>query len=717
MSESQTFDSPQDIGTAPKDIVRRWLLELKIADKEEKDWRKTGGKIYDIYNNRRSKKHAFNILWPNTEILRPALYNTLPKPDIRRRFKDDDPIGKAISDVLNRAIEFSLDSYNFDYHIKNVVLDCLLPGRGIARVRYVPSFNQAPENAEDSDQETQDGDIEELAWEQATIEHVQWDDFRHGTGKTWDEVNWIAFRHRLTRDEMIEQFGEDIGKKVTLIEAKDEDLSSLKSDDSMKDIFKTGEVWEIWNKEDKEVIFISDGYRAEPLKIIDDPLGLDCFYPIPCPLYAIENTISLIPTPMFEMYREQADELNEVSIRINKLIQALKVRGIYDATLTEVAGLMTAAENTLVPATNLAALTERGGFQNIIWFAPIEQLATVLAALYQQRDQCKQVIYELTGISDILRGASNPNETASAQNIKSQWGSIRLQRLQRDVQRFIRDLIRMMAEIIAEKFQPETLKQMTMLPYPSEQDVQAQMMQYQQIAAQAQQQGQQPPPPPQKPMTWEDVIATLRNDTTRTYKIDIETDSTIAATQQTDMAALNELMGGIVQLINGLSPAVQAGAVPIEVVKELTLAICRRAKMGNVVEDVLDKIKEPAQKPDPAAAQQQADQQKLAHEQQLKQIDVQANAQIEQMRQQSTIQIETGKLQAQAALDQQKMQHENQLKMADIQKEKEIAAINSEFERWKAQLQADTSIVVAQINASKQTVDVSQTEQIANNGI
>ena len=46
--------------------------------------------------------------------------------------------------------------------------------------------------------------------------------------------------------------------------------------------------------------------------------------------------------------------------------------------------------------------------------------------LYQQREQIKAVIYELTGLSDIARGASKASETLGAQQLKSQWGSIRL---------------------------------------------------------------------------------------------------------------------------------------------------------------------------------------------------------------------------------------------------------------------------------------------------
>jgi hypothetical protein len=45
------------------------------------------------------------------------------------------------------------------------------------------------------------------------------------------------------------------------------------------------------------------------------------------------------------------------------------------------------------------------------------------------------MIYEVTGISDIVRGQGNAQETATAQEIKSQWGSLRIRKLQKQIER------------------------------------------------------------------------------------------------------------------------------------------------------------------------------------------------------------------------------------------------------------------------------------------
>lgn len=686
-----SLERDSDLGTSPPSVVKRWLLELKLADKREQDWRKKSEKVWNRYRQKDSKKHSFNILWSNTETLRPAIYNSLPSPDVRRRFKDADPLGKACSEVLKRCLEYGLDTTEFDAVVKAVALDVLLPGRGVARVRYVPSLEQVgtpvhDEEAEQHGDEVLEGDAEEVTWEQAPVEHVQWDDFRISAGKEWSEVCWIAFRHRLTREELEHQFGE-LGTRCNLDATEDKDIEQER-DEAIKDSFKTAEVWEIWDKDKQAVYFISEGLKESPLKVLADPMGLQGFFPIPRPVYSVEDSSSLVPTPLYELYREQAEELDRVSGRINVIINGLKMRGIYDATLSELSEVMRGQDNDLIPAQNVTALLERGGLEKAIWFLPIDQAAMVLKELYVQREQTKTVIYEITGVSDILRGSTNANETATAQQIKSNWGTTRLKRMQADISRFVRDLMRLQGEIIAEKFQPETIATMTGLKFPSGEEKQQALMQYQQQAMMAQQQGQQPPQPPQLPPSWDEVLQVLRDDKQRTFKVDIETDSTIAASVETDMQAMQQLLAGVVQLVQGFGPAVQMGAMPVEAVKEIILAVTRRAKLGNAVEDALDGIKQPPPQ------QQQQD-----NSLQVEQMKQQAEAQKVQAEQQHTAAMEQAKLQHQGQLEQMKQQHTAALEQQKQAHAERLAQQQMEYDKWKAELDAETKIVVAQMSA------------------
>jgi len=678
-------DAP--VGKGPGSEVRRWLLELSMAEKRDKDYRECSRKIWERYRGKNRKRNSFNILWANTEILAPAIFNSTPKPDVRRRFKDEDPVGKQAAEVIRRSLEFAVDSEDFDGAIRFDVLDMLLPGRGVSRVRYVPSISQTPRG------DVEQGEYDEaLAWEQVCVDHVQWDAYRLGPGKTWAEIDWIAFLHRMTREELVEKFGEQ-GETIPLDDYADDD-AKIGDDKNDREVFKTAPVWEIWDKPKKMVRFVSPNDRERFLKEIPDPLELQCFFPIPKPIQAIQDSSCMEPVALFEQYREQAEELNRLSMRVNRIVDALKIRGIYDSTLACLSELMKGDDNDLIPAADAARFTEQG-FEKAIWFMPIEQAAKVLQSLYLAREACKQVIYELTGISDILRGATDPNETLGAQEIKAQTGSQRVQQMQRDVARYIRDIMRMMGEIIGQKFQQETLQRMTGVKIPTQADVQMMMMQWQQQAQIAQMQGQQPPPQPEIPVTWEQVMEVLRDDMARQFKIDIETDSTVAASIQQDMAGLRDVLTAVTQFIAGVAPAVQAGAFPVDAVKEIVMTIARRSKMGNAVEDALDKIQEPRP---PEAPPMEDPTIQLQHEQQMNQQTLAADKEAQAMK----LQAEAQKLQmeTEAKLQQAKIEA---MRDIEIERAKIDASRSSEQESHARELMMSASQQAHELDLAKLT--------------
>lgn len=598
-----------ELENSPAGIVKRWKAELALADEDEKNYRKEGHEVYKLYDGAEAKNNSFNIVWSNTETLRPSVYNSTPEPDVRRRFRDPDPIGKVASTVLERALSYTVDTDEFDDTIQDAVLDALLPGRGITRIKYEPTLvtqtdEQGNPVVNDAGEEQQ-----ELVDEKTIVEHVQWDDFRRGPGKRWKDVRWVAFRHDMSKDDLVDHFGDEIADKVPL---NDSDVTDESLDKEVKQVFRTAEIWEIWDKDKREVLFICKSYAEQPLLIEADPLSLMGFFPLPRPIYAIEKSTSLVPVPVYRLYKQQAKELDKVSGRINRVIDALKVRGAYSSVAPEAESILSAADNEMTPIKNVAEVAAMGGLDKAIWIMPVDKLITVLNGLYQARAEIKATIYEITGISDIIRGATNASETATAQSLKSQWGSLRLQKLQKEVQRFVRDLMRLMADVIATRFQPETLASITQIQLPTGQQKQQAIQMLQRLQkVPAGPNGEMPQPPQQlvevaQQASWDEVMAVIRNDAQRTYKIDVETDSTVAETIDRDMQGLQEVVTSIGALIGGSIPAIQSGMLPIEAVKSIALAIARRARLGSAVEDALDDIQMPQpQGPDPAQVQQQ----------------------------------------------------------------------------------------------------------------
>jgi len=253
--------------------------------------------------------------------------------------------------------------------------------------------------------------------------------------------------------------------------------------------------------------------------------------------------------------------------------------------------------------------------EKAIWLMPLEKLVAVLQQLYVQRQQVKQVIYEITGISDILRGASVASETATAQNIKNQWGTLRLKKMQKQVARYVRDCLRIMGEIAMTKFSQQTLSQMTGLQFPTaqqKQQAQAMLQQLQMQAQQPQVPGQPPAPPPQilaaaQLPSWEEVMGLLANDLQRNYRIDIETNSTVDAEATEDKANMGEFLNAVAQFMNGVAPLVQQGTMPFDAAKSILLAVTRRYRFGPEVEDELKKMQPPQPQGNGADAKAKAD--------------------------------------------------------------------------------------------------------------
>lgn len=609
--ESGTLETPEDAGTGSAGVVNRWLLEISLADSQEESWRKEACGALERYRNEKKKGNTFNILWANTEVIAPNVYNSKPRPDIRNRFIDRNPVAKAGAEALERSISFLMDDYDFDYNIELCVFDMLLPGRAISRVRFTPHIAQMPDG------------YESLVSVDLQCEHVQWDDFRRGPGKTWQQVNWIAYRHKLTRDEVAKKFPsmvKDI-KFDYLCEGADSDKA-----DENPDVFKRAIVWEIWDKSRREVIFIHPGFKTAPLLVETDKLKLRDFFDCPRPLMCIFNSDTLVPAVEYEMYKEQAKELDKITARINKLTDAIKYCGVYDSAIDELKRIQSLEDGQFVPSQTSGVAMQTGGLDKAIWTQPVEPIAKVLAGLYQQREQIKQSIYEIMGLADIMRGTSDPSETLGAQELKAQTGSVRMRRRQKEVQRFIRDIIRIKCEILAEHVPVEIIAIMTGLQIPTQQAKQMASMQLRGNPGDAQAKAVLAMP------SWEDVGNLLKTDAMRRFNIDIETDSTISVDKSADRRDAAEIIEGIGGFLQNIGPAVQAGAISLESAKKIMVSIIRKAKLGREVEDVIEQDalnQQPQpQKPDPetekikAEAKMNAD--KLLFEQQAMQAKIAA---------------------------------------------------------------------------------------------
>lgn len=447
------------------DELLKWV---ECARKPYEDWEAQGKTIIQRYaqesalgqNGQPASPDAFNILWSNVETLKPALYSRMPLPAIERRFGDSDPVARTACMILERAAKYEIECYpDFNSAMQAVVLDRLLPGRGVAWVRYDPTFKEVEAQGEatitDDAPEEAPGTVEVIDYERSPIDYIHWQDFFVDAVRTWEEVNRVARRVLMKKDAGKKRFGKKFVDAAFDAKPDSIDAELRKALDTEEGF---AEVYEIWDKADGKVYWVAKGLDVL-LDEADDPLKIEGFFPCPKPLFATTTNESLVPTPDFAQYVAQAAELDEITERINSLTQSLKVIGVYAAEEKGVMGQMFdgGTEPKMIPVDSWAAFADKGGIKGMIDWFPVDMVVNVLQSLYVARDQLKQTIYELTGISDIVRGASVATETATAQQIKGKYANMRLSASQQDVAQFAQDLIRIKVNIMAAKYSPQTL--------------------------------------------------------------------------------------------------------------------------------------------------------------------------------------------------------------------------------------------------------------------
>jgi hypothetical protein len=542
--------------------------------------------------------------------------------------------------MIERAITVQIDDNKLDTEVESAAQDSFLSGRGIVRVRFHAD---------------QQGGNERLSYEA-----VSWRDYRRGPAKRWEDRPWEAFRHSMPREEL-ERFGDP-----ELIQTQTDPAKAVKDDDE-DDII----VWEVWCKEpERYVKFIreSDGMI---IKKEADPLGLTDFFPIAKPVQPISLTGNLRPVCPFTVYKKLADELDLCTKRINAIMKGLKVKGAVAGDASDIEALAKADDNELVTIRGaLESLAQTKGIEGAIMWWPVQQAIVVLKELYVQREQIKQAIYELTGISDIVRGASNAGETATAQQIKTQWGSLRIQKMQRLIQRLVRDLFIISAEIITTKFSPQTLQTMT---------------------------GIQITP----------LIQTLMQQKVLAYyRVDVESDSTVKADTQRIKGEMSEFMGGTGQYFSVMAPLVQTDPGMAKPVAQIYSAFARNWNLGKQAEDALEELTNMAEqagkKPRP-----NPEQEKLKGEMALKQQQMQMDGQ----KMQADMQMKRETLQAEMAA----RERESQLKMAenagDVQTKREIAQIDLQIK------QIDLLIKREELALKQQSAQIDLTNKSETNAI
>lgn len=566
MSTTASIDSESDFENTPNGLAQKWQTEIEASQQELLKFHQDANRITQRYLDKRDAyakdESKVNLFWSTTQVLLSMLYARPPKADVARSFQDyDDDVarvsGTILQRMLNRAFDDNVSAW--DAAVRQGIEDWLVVGEGQIWLRYEVTTEpyEIPAVFDEFGQELSPAEeAERIVNEDAPCDYIYWEDFFYSPARTWHEVRWVARRVFMTKDQLVARFGEAIAEQVPLGNYSKKDQVN---DQSPKhDPWSKAEVFEIWCKEKRKVYWYAKACDVI-LDVKDDPLGLDGFFPCPKPLAANVTSSNFMPRADYIFAQDQFNELDEINTRITWLTRATKVAGVYDKAAEGVQRVFNqTAENQLVPVDNWAMFAERGGIKGQVDWIPIDQVVNAIGHLRQYRQDKVMQIYEVLGISDIMRGSSKASETAAAQQIKAQFGSTRIQLKQFYIADWITQALRIKAEIICKHFQPDTIIKRSNIQRT-----------------------------PDAPLAMA-AIQLLKDEEMNEYRINIEADSMAALDWAAERDAAVQFMQGLGAFISQVAPMAQQVPQAAPVLMSLLQWSVSKFRVSTQIESVLD---------------------------------------------------------------------------------------------------------------------------------
>lgn len=605
---------PSAMDDTPEGWAIRWGEELKAAREALESWHKSAQECDAVYLDDKPREgERLNLFAAGVDLREAMLFGNDPKVDVKRRSNDrDDDDGRVAAEIEERHLNGDLerDEEAYPEALANALKDWLIAGFGMIwlRLERETAMSEALDAQTDDEGNEKAPPVDPVATiisEEVVTEYVYWRDTLWSPARVFQHVRWWARRALLSQSTAKKRFGEKLPLKVGANPKDSEDKTPATP-------WARAEVWEIWDKEHKGVWFYCEGHPnvLKPVGVeVDkngmqpDPLGLKTFWPFPKPLFNGTSSGALVPRPPYARAQDLYEAIDETTAKIGLLRGALKAAGLVDKEMGEALELLEGDENKLVAVPNFAALVEKGGIANAIAWFPLKPIVEALEELRQQRGEQIELLYQVTGDSDIMRGqATTSGTTATEQSIKAKFASIRGDKAQKQFAKFAGGAQKIRGEIICKHFQPETIMERAntaSLPPADLQRVPAALQ----------------------------ILKSGKVD----YRISVKPESISLTDYAANKQEAMDVAGGIGEYVQALAPVAQMMPGIGPAFLEILQVLLSRVKGGDVFEPIIDGLvmqlqqqaQQAAQQPPPPDPKMQVEQVKADAEKTRASADVQ----------------------------------------------------------------------------------------------
>ena len=500
-----------------RSLQKHWLSRITKEEKAHKDIREKMRRIYKVWKDDLANEDQLYVplWWSVVQVEHTGVYSSQPVPDIRPRNEVNNPAFKTAARVLERGISYCVDDQSFDDNMHRSVDEYLALGLGTIRCKVDSVIvNEWTGEVNLLGQKMMAEKIQDqtLRWE-----FVPYDRFGWEPSQNWKHVDFIYFRHPMDQAACKQRFGRRIRGSKKDVERHGHEKDWQKG---------TVDIYEIWDRKHKKVLFFAKG-EPEPIDVIDDPLKLINFYPCPLPMMTNVCSHSYEPQPDYDFIEPYDTEINRLQERRMSLLEQIKAVSMHDKSMPELAELFEMEDGESKPVDKLLSRIGNGGtLENIMMFPALREKMEVLAQITEQIAFVKAQVDEILGIADIVRGVTSAAETATAQEIKGRWVGLRLTPKRDQVQYTVREMFRIMGQLLCNIFTDENLARMTQMEIPQE------------------------------------SLQVLRDDLMMQFAIDIESESTIAKDEFRERETRQSMMDSVGAYASSVLPMVQQGYMP-----------------------------------------------------------------------------------------------------------------------------------------------------------